>query len=500
MKLPYKGITVIILLAIASVLAMQAYWLTGLYRSMMESKENAIERSIREADNQELFARINEVKKNYPDKSLVSYGQGGKDQYKISALVNLNVDSMQYYSTVETTQTKVFAEKKGNSVIVADSGKFKSSQKDSASVPNQATIGDFTLEIQRGLHFAVHKLGIEVNLRRFDYLLTQELAKDNITAPHYTQIVNLDKKSIVATNAPVKLDPSRFTIHQMIYDDVSDRLAYRIYMKPTNKLVLEEMTGVFSSSLLIVVILCIAFWYLIHVMRRMKSVDEMKEDFTHNITHELKTPIAVAYAANDALLNFSSDIPASERNKKYLNIIQEQLKHLSGLVEQILSMNMEQRRGFVLNHEDIALKSLIDELISRHKLKAEKDVDFAEEIIPENLTVRADRLHLYNMISNLIDNAVKYSPAPAWISIKALNYHHNIYISVADRGPGIEKDKQNHVFDKFYRVPQGNRHDVKGYGLGLYYVKTLAEKHHGEVTLESTPGKGSIFTLILPEK
>jgi len=232
----------------------------------------------------------------------------------------------------------------------------------------------------------------------------------------------------------------------------------------------------------------------------MKTVEEMKEDFTHNITHELKTPIAVAYAANDTLLNFNNDIQSSEKNKKYLQIIQEQLKHLSGLVEQILSMNMKQQKGFNLNYEEIELKPLIDELINRHRLKTEKNIEFVEKIIPEELTVKADRTHLYNMISNLIDNSIKYSGESVWISVNVLNYKHNIYISIADKGCGIENDKQKHIFDKFYRVPQGNRHNVRGYGLGLYYVKTLAEKHHGEVIVESTPGKGSIFTIILPEK
>ena len=500
MKLPYKGITITILLAVTSVLSMQVYWLNGLYHSMMESTENAIEHSIREADNQELFARINEIKKKYPSNTLVTYGETGKDDYKISALVNMNLDSMEYYSSVETTQTKIYTNNKKDNILAADSGKLKSIKKDSCAIPSSASINDFTLEIQRGLHFAIHKLGIEVNLQRFDYILTQELAKDNITASHYTQIVNLDKKTIIATNMDPKIKTSDYTIHQMIYDDVSDRLAYRIFMKPTNKLVLQEMTGVFTSSLLILGILCVAFWYLIHIIRRMKTVEEMKEDFTHNITHELKTPIAVAYAANDTLLNFNKNIQSSEKNKKYLQIIQEQLKHLSGLVEQILSMNMKQQKGFNLNYEEIDLKPLIDELINRHRLKTEKKIEFVEKIIPEELTVKADRIHLYNMISNLIDNSIKYSGESVWISINALNYKHNIYISIADKGCGIENDKQKHIFDKFYRVPQGNRHNVRGYGLGLYYVKILAEKHHGEVIVESTPGKGSIFTIILPEK
>lgn len=500
MKLPYKKITVVTLLGLLGVCIMQTYWLVGLYHSMSEKTENAIERSIREADTQELFARFKDVKEKYANKSLTTFGSKEDGDYRVSALVNMHIDSLECQSYVE--QTQVITERNGKYALVADSGRLKAAKDDSAKVMPASSLNDFALELQRGMHFAIHKLGIEVNLSRFDHLLTQELTKDNITAQHYTQIVNLDKRKIVATTQPRNFtDLSGYTAHQMIYDDVSDRLAYRVFLKSTNQLVLQEMTGVILSSILILLLLCTAFGYLIRTIRRMKSMEEIKEDFTHNITHELKTPIAVAYAANDAMLNFSNTTEhQDEKERKYELIIQQQLNDLTSLVEQILSMNMEQRKGFVLHYESIRLKPLLEELINRHRLSADKEVTFTNEVIPDTLTIKADRTHLFNMIGNLIDNAIKYSDSPAWVSIKALSYQQKVYISIADKGCGIENEKQKHLFEKFYRVPQGNHHDVKGYGLGLFYVKTLAEKHHGGVTVNSTLGQGSIFTLILPEK
>jgi signal transduction histidine kinase len=225
----------------------------------------------------------------------------------------------------------------------------------------------------------------------------------------------------------------------------------------------------------------------------------MKSDFTNNITHELKTPIAVAYAATDALLNFHQVNDAVKR-ERYLRICQEQLQRLSGLVEQILSMSMERRKTFRLNVEELPLKELLLPLVEQHKLKADKSVHISLDIEPDGLTVRADRTHLTNIISNLLDNAIKYSDGQAEITVCCRRYtgqdgDTHTEIRVSDHGIGIAHDRLPHIFDKFYRVPTGNLHEVKGYGLGLFYVKTLVEKHNGTVEVKSEPGKGSEFTV-----
>ena len=272
-------------------------------------------------------------------------------------------------------------------------------------------------------------------------------------------------------------------------------MAYRLWVEPTHRVVLHQMQGILSTSFIIILILGISFWYLLRIILQQKTVEELKEDFTHNITHELKTPIAVAYAANDALLNFPTDTP--EKRNDYHLIIQEQLKQLGGLVEQILSMSMDQRKNFRLNYETIELRPMLENIIIQQRLKADKDVSIHLQI-EENITIRADRTHLSNMISNLSNNAVKYSDEKAEICIKCQIHGKTCQISVIDKGIGIPLDKQPYLFNKFYRVPTGNRHDVKGYGLGLYYVKTMAELHGGSIHVESSPGKGSTFTLEIP--
>ncbi len=217
----------------------------------------------------------------------------------------------------------------------------------------------------------------------------------------------------------------------------------------------------------------------------------MKTDFTNNITHELKTPIAVAYAANDALLNFGEQADKAKQ-RHYLSLCRQQLERLSGMVEQILSMSMERRRRFKLNIEPINLSELLQPVIEQQQLKADKPVTITTHIEPEDLTVQADRAHLSNILNNLIDNAVKYSPNEAHVEIDASS----TAISVTDHGMGIAADKLSHIYDKFYRVPTGDRHDVKGYGLGLFYVKTMVEKHGWSIDVSSTKGEGTTFTII----
>ena len=268
---------------------------------------------------------------------------------------------------------------------------------------------------------------------------------------------------------------------------------YDLEIQSPDQIVFRQMAGILISSFLLFVIILIAFVYLLYTILRQKTVEELKTDFTNNMTHELKTPISVAFAANDVLLNYSDTI--NEKQRKYLNIVREQLNHLSGLVEQILTLSVENRSTFRLHPESVQVADVLTPLIEQFKLKADKPVSIISEI-PDRMAVTADRTHLYNMLSNLIGNAIKYSgEKPCRIRIKGALSSKEATLSVTDEGIGISEANQKRVFDKFYRVPNGNLHDAKGFGLGLYYVRDMMAKHNGTVTVKSQPGKGSTFTL-----
>lgn len=270
---------------------------------------------------------------------------------------------------------------------------------------------------------------------------------------------------------------------------------YLLTLKDPFQLVFKQMAGILISSFLLVVLILGAFVYLFYTILRQKTVEELKTDFTNNMTHELKTPISVAYAANDVLLNYDNN--ANEKQKKYLSIVREQLTQLSGLVELILTLSVENRNTFRLNKESIRIIDILPPLIEQHKLKSDKQVTITTNI-PNTIAVFADRTHFYNILGNLIDNAVKYSgDKPAEISINAEQLPDEIRISVTDKGIGIHEANQQQIFEKFYRVPNGNLHNVKGFGLGLYYVKDIMSKHGGTVTVKSRTGKGTTFTPLI---
>ncbi len=270
---------------------------------------------------------------------------------------------------------------------------------------------------------------------------------------------------------------------------VDGELIYSAYISPLTGHVLAEMSGIIVTTGLIAFVIAVAFWYLLHVIGRQRTIEEMKDDFTNNMTHELKTPIAIAYAANDALLQFpdSTDV---ERTRRYLSASLEQLSRLTGLVENILAMSMERRKHLSMTKERIELEPFLRSIVDNQKLRAGKECDISLECDPEAVIV-ADATHLANVVNNLIDNSIKYSNEDVVILVKADSQG----ISVTDNGIGIPEKSMHDLFKKFYRVPCGNTQRVRGYGIGLFYVKSIVDKHGWTISVDSKVGKGSRFTI-----
>lgn len=272
---------------------------------------------------------------------------------------------------------------------------------------------------------------------------------------------------------------------------ISDNQApiYKAYFSPLHGHILRQMSGIIATSASILMLTGFLIWYLMHQVGRLRTIEQMKDDFTHNMTHELKTPVAVAYSAADSMLRYY-DHSDEERNKRFLKIIMQRLSFLSGMIENILSMSMERFKTMQLNIETVEVRPLVEEVSGMIKLKADKPVRIDIDI-PANLSVRADPLHLGNVLSNLMDNAVKYSGDSVDISIKADSRS----ITISDNGVGIDKDNLPYIFDKFYRVTSGDRYEVGGYGLGLFYVKQIVGLLGWEINVTSRPGQGSQFTI-----
>ena len=247
-------------------------------------------------------------------------------------------------------------------------------------------------------------------------------------------------------------------------------------------------------SLLLSVLLLITvvfFAYAIFVILTQKRLSEMQKDFINNMTHEFKTPISTIKISADVFLN-NPQIQENPRLLQYAGIIKEQNQRLNNQVENVLQLAHIERGNFELKPETIDLHPFLEDIATATALHVEKlggvfKTDFAKI----DIKVWADQLHLSNVLHNLLDNALKYSKKVPHIELRTRKQGNQVEIIVADKGIGISKEQQEKVFEKFYRVPTGNVHDVKGFGLGLFYVKNICKKHGWKLELESEPGIGT---------
>ena len=240
---------------------------------------------------------------------------------------------------------------------------------------------------------------------------------------------------------------------------------------------------------MILVLTSFLIWYLLHWVGRLRTIEQMKDDFTHNMTHELKTPVAVAYSAADSMMRYY-DQSDEARNKQFLKIIMQRLSYLSGMIENILSMSMERFKTMKLDIESVAVRPIVEEVAGMMELKSNKPIVIDIDI-PDTLSIQTDSLHFANIISNIIDNAVKYSGDSVNIEIKA----DSDSMTIEDNGIGLDKDNLSYIFDKFYRVTSGDRYAAGGYGLGLFYVKQISELMGWRINVTSRPGDGTKFTI-----
>ena len=333
-----------------------------------------------------------------------------------------------------------------------------------------------------------------INIDLDDFALTFDLALLELDAMTVWQAEIIDRtmenRVVMRRRTEEELPHPRTTLIEIDDDGV---FALRLtYARPVERF-WGEMWVLLLSSVAIVVLLAVVLSYLIKTMMRQRTLEEMRRDFTHNITHELKTPLSVAVTATDALRNFSAEADV-ERRSRYLEIVENQLTQLSAMVERILSVSVEGRE-VSHNPTRFPLRELLEEVTVGIRMEQTADITLSCD---EQLSLTADRFHLRNLLATLIDNALKYTDKRPQIHLSAEQQEESVVLTISDNGHGIAREHLEHLFEKFYRVPQGDVQSVRGYGLGLYYARQVAERHHGTLTVESRVGVGSTFTLKLP--
>jgi two-component system, OmpR family, phosphate regulon sensor histidine kinase PhoR len=252
------------------------------------------------------------------------------------------------------------------------------------------------------------------------------------------------------------------------------------------------------ASFLFMGLILFCFGYTVYVIFRQKKVSEMKTDFINNMTHEFKTPIATISLAADAITN-QNIINNPDKIRRFIDIIRQENKRMNSQVEKVLQMAQIEKEELKLKLTQVNLHEIIHQAVDYINLQVEKKGGHTtKDLKATKCTIQADQTHAANMINNLLDNANKYSPEHPDITVATRNVANGVEITISDKGIGMSKEVRKSIFDKFYRAPTGNLHDVKGFGLGLSYVKTMITAHKGHVEVKSEQGKGSSFTLFFP--
>jgi len=264
-----------------------------------------------------------------------------------------------------------------------------------------------------------------------------------------------------------------------------------------NKIIGDMTIWFLLIALLLVAI--IFFVYAIFVILQQKRLSEMQKDFINNMTHEFKTPISSINISADVIMN-PGIVNDPARLLTYGSVIKQENNRLNQQVDKVLQIARIESQSFHLNIVQVDLNALILEVVSNCKANSKRDLVVNTSLSDSVGIVEADLLHLTNILHNLLDNASKYSGDDPVITIETSRINMNVIIRISDNGPGIKSEFQHRIFQKFYRIPAGNLHDVKGFGLGLYYVKTICNAHRWMIGLIDEPGRGATFEIKISEK
>jgi len=336
-----------------------------------------------------------------------------------------------------------------------------------------------------------------------DRLIKQEFFKRNININFDYTILKSDNFDILLGNTISGI----FTTSQQNTTEIAcktrsdnkERLDFKIRINNKTTHLINSMGIWMYSSISLLFILGVFTFIMISIIKG-KKLSELKKDFVNNMTHELMTPITNISVASDAIRNKNTQMNEEKLNK-YAEIIYSENVRLHNLVDKVLQVSAIEKNDESLTFEEIDIHKIIEKVIvSFEPLLQQRKGSVQSFLTTTNNLLYADRIHLANVIYNLIENAIKYSNKNPEITIKTTDAKNGVNITISDNGIGIKKEDQQHVFDKFFRAETGNLHNTKGYGIGLSYVKLITEKHHGKLTFKSKLKKGSTFNIYLPIK
>ncbi|MEQ8907751.1 MAG: HAMP domain-containing sensor histidine kinase [Vicingaceae bacterium] len=347
---------------------------------------------------------------------------------------------------------------------------------------------------------------ISVNYRNFDErvshqqidsLFKRELKKSGLNTDYVFDILDAETQYLSFTQDPIlgeKLKKSPYRL-SLFPNDFTESDSLLLYFPKQQSFLLKNSWEILALSFLLVLILILLFYSSLSTIFKQKQLSQVKNDFINNMTHELKTPISTIGLACEALSDKSISIDPNRR-ESYVGMINEENKRLSVLVDNVLKSAVWDSAELKLETQPVNLHEIIHRVAENFEIQISKREGNLElELAADNSVIKGDKVHLSNVFYNLLDNANKYSNDKPQVAIISKVKGGQLTIQVKDKGIGISKENQKRIFEKFYRVSTGNLHDVKGFGLGLNYVKRIVELHQGSIDLKSQKGKGTTITL-----
>ncbi|MFN4145565.1 MAG: sensor histidine kinase [Runella sp.] len=416
-------------------------------------------------------------------------------------------------------QEKIFEtwfEQMERSIIASDStvrmptlrASLKKIQQTSTSQPSSSFSGStfkaqHLKDIFKDLLFS--KRPVEERINRFvlDSLLRKSLYERGISIGYEFAIRNSAHQTILFSTNSFEADHSRTplfsaTLFPNEINNIPSQLL--VYFPERRSFILHNMGFLLASSLALLLVFLGCFYVAVSTIIKQKKLSDIKNDFINNMTHEFKTPLStISLAVNMAHEHTASAHSPHHHLQRYLGIIQAETQRLGNHVEKVLQMALLDRGEIKLRPTSVHIHDLLERVLNHFSLQLEqRNADITLQLEAEQEIIEADEVHLTNILTNLIDNATKYSPDSLCLHIATQSDESSIKISVSDRGQGMTPEQLSKIFEPFYRVPTGNLHDVKGFGLGLSYVKKMIEAHGGSIEVKSKPKEGSTFTIYLP--
>jgi len=467
-----KTLIVISALALVGLICIQSYWIKGI-EQQKKHHQNIIKLSLAEI--------AKEVEKHETIK---------KAERSSGLIQPLNPTNSDPYLTNQITEILKLQDSliKENKLQISEQNvqrnlQLKNLFKDLTSIVFVETIKD------------------RISKKDFEKILSETLIKNEVFTDYVYSIFNENGEYQYANTDDINqlksLSTSDYVIELFPNDFFKSNISLHLFFPEEDQFIFKSMWVLLLLSIVFLLIIIGAFYFNISTIYKQKKISTIKTDFINNMTHELKTPISTISLACEALNDEDLSNSAEKRNR-FINTIAEENKRIGSLVENVLQSAVIEKEALELKIELLDLNTIIKKAIRNIELQLnKKNGEISLDLKANNTLIEADKIHITNVIYNLLDNAIKYAKGSPIVKIESSDVINGVIIKIKDNGIGIAKEHQLKIFEKLYRVPTGDIHNVKGFGLGLSYVKSIIEKLKGNIKVESNLGDGSTFIIEL---